>query len=68
MNLRRDVDYTPDIRERIMLVPPQNFMKEWKDDYEAMRGTMIFGTSLDFEALMERMKELQMRFREKNSL
>lgn len=64
----RDVDYTPDIRERIMLVPPQNLMKEWKDDYEAMRGTMVFGASLDFEALMERMEELQRRFRVKNSL
>jgi hypothetical protein len=38
-------------------------MTEWKEDYEAMRSTMVFGPALEFEALMERMQELQGRFR-----
>ena len=59
----RDVDYTPDIRRRIVLVPPEAFAKEWKEDYEAMRSTMVFGPALEFEVLMERMQELQGRFR-----
>ena len=59
----RDVDYTPDIRRRIVLVPPEAFQKEWKDDYEAMRSTMVFGKALEFETLMERMRELEERFR-----
>ena len=46
-----------------MLVPPQAFQKEWKNDYEAMRSTMVFGKALDFDALMERMRELERRFR-----
>lgn len=59
----REVDYTPDVRKRIVLVPPEAFQKEWKEDYEAMRGTMVFGKALEFDALMRRMRELQERFR-----
>ena len=58
----RDVDYSPDIRKRIVLVPPADFMKEWKDDYESMRGTMVFGTSLAFDDLIERLRQLEERF------
>ena len=58
----RDVDYTPDVRKRIVLVPPEAFLKEWKEDYDAMRGAMVFGKALEFDALMKRMQELQERF------
>lgn len=59
----KDVDYTPDIRDRIILLPPANIRNIWKADYESMRRTMIYGESLAFEALMSRMEELQLRFR-----
>ena len=59
----RDVDYTPDIRKRIVLVPPSAFMDEWRRDYEAMRGAMIFGESLPFNKLIERIGILQEHFR-----
>lgn len=59
----RDVDYTPDIRKRIVLVPPTAFMDEWRRDYEAMRGVMIFGESLPFDKLIEQITILQERFR-----
>lgn len=58
----RDVDYTPDVRKRIVLVPPADFMKEWSDDYEAMRSAMVFGSSLAFDALIERLHLLEERF------
>lgn len=58
----RDVDYTPDIRKRIVLVPPPAFIKEWEEDYKAMRKSMIFGNSLTFEQLIERMHLLEQRF------
>lgn len=58
----RDVDYTPDVRKRIVLVPPAEFMKEWRDDYEAMRSTMVFGPSLTFDALIEKLHLLEDRF------
>lgn len=59
----KDVDYTPDIRKRIVLIPPIAFMDEWRRDYEAMRGAMIFGDSLPFDKLIDRIKVLQERFR-----
>ena len=49
-------------RPQFFLVPPTVFMKEWKDDYEAMRGTMVFGSSLAFDDLIERLRQLQERF------
>ena len=58
----RDVDYTPDVRKRIVLVPPADFMKEWRDDYETMRSTMVFGSSLAFDALIKRLHLLEERF------
>lgn len=57
-----DVDYTPDIRKRIVLVPPQPFIREWRDDYDAMRNTMIFGPSLPFDDLISRISTLEKRF------
>lgn len=57
-----DVDYTPDIRKRIVLVPPKDLMKEWQEDYETMRSTMVFGTSPSFDALIERLHLLEERF------
>jgi hypothetical protein len=57
------VDYTPDIRRRILLIPPPEVSNEWKDDYEKMRVSMIYGDSLPFDKLIERIAELQERFR-----
>lgn len=59
----RDVDYTPDIRDRIILVPSEEIRKVWEDDYKNMQGAMIFGESLPFGKLLKRMEELQGRFR-----
>ena len=58
-----DVDYTPDIRKRICLIPPQSIIDDWRKDYEAMQNAMIYGDSLSFDELINRMKELQNRFR-----
>lgn len=38
----RDVDYTPDIRERIVLTPPASVIEEWKNDYDTMVANMIY--------------------------
>lgn len=60
----RDVDYTPDIRDRICLIPPENCIADWKSDYQSMCESMIYESDpLSFESLMERMKELQAAFR-----
>lgn len=38
----RDVDYTPDVRKRITLTPPENVIEEWKNDYDTMVANMIY--------------------------
>lgn len=38
----RDVDYTPDIRKRITLVPPESVIDVWEDDYNSMVVNMIY--------------------------
>jgi glutamyl-tRNA synthetase len=59
-----DVDYAPDIRRRICLIPPPHIVGEWRQDYEAMQRTMIYGSSLLFDKLLKRMEKLQERFRQ----
>jgi len=57
------VDYTPDIRDRIQLVPPKECCENWQIDYELMTGAMIYGPHPTFAELMDSMKELERRFR-----
>lgn len=64
----KDVDYTPDIRDRIILLPPADVRSAWEADYESMRNTMIYGDSLPFGDLLARMEELQTRFRNRQKL
>ena len=35
------VDYTPDIRSRIVLTPPAECVEDWKSDYQAMQLSLI---------------------------
>ena len=59
----RDVDYTPDVRKRLQLVPRKDILDAWKDDYEAMKESMIYGSKPSFEELLEAMSKLQEMFR-----
>lgn len=57
-----DVDYSPDIRDRIVLAPPTEHFQTWAADYADMQSSMIYGDSLSFSELIERMRELETRF------
>lgn len=57
------VDYTPDVRDRITLTPPTEHYQTWANDYANMQSSMIYGESIPFDKLMERMKELEERFK-----
>ena len=59
------VDYTPDVRDRIQLVPPEECRENWRNDYEIMTGAMIYGEKPTFAELMESMAELERKFRER---
>lgn len=62
----RDVDYTPDVRRRISLLPPENVMKEWRADYDTMIVNMIYDASLpSFIDIVKGMKEVENMFKRK---
>lgn len=60
------VDYTQEIRDVIQLVPPDESVSNWIDDYEEMTDAMIFNNPPDFWQLYESMERLEKMFRERN--
>ena len=57
------VDYAKLMPSEIDFIPRQEIMKDWKDDYAEMCNHFIYGSALSFEKLLERINELQERFR-----
>ena len=57
------VDYSVDFRKNIVLIPPDNIIKNWESDYNSMCLSMIYGDKPDFKTLTKRMKELEHRFK-----
>lgn len=61
----RDVDYTPDIRKRICLVPPEEVLEEWKNDYDTMVSHMIYEDKIpSFTDILEGVAKIESGFRE----
>ncbi|MBR8707079.1 hypothetical protein IX324_002899 [Bacteroides pyogenes] len=56
------VDYTPDIRKRIRLLPPDDVIDNWRKDYKDMQSSMIYGGKTTFEELMRKVEELENMF------
>jgi predicted nucleotidyltransferase component of viral defense system len=42
----------------INIIPPENVIAKWRQDYETMRETMIYGESLPFNNLLDKIKLL----------
>jgi predicted nucleotidyltransferase component of viral defense system len=61
------VDYSQDIRPNISPVPPEQVLDDWQQDYETMQNTMIYGNSLTFNELINRIKQLEERIRHTNT-
>ena len=59
----KEVDYTTHVPEKINFVPPAFILDSWRKDYEIMQSGMIYGKSLPFDKLIERIVELNGRFR-----
>ena len=55
------VNYDSHTPSTINFTIPESAMEAWQDDYANMRRFFIYGESLEFEALMQRMRELQER-------
>lgn len=54
----KDFDYATLEPQTINIVPPADVIDFWKADYETMRETMIYGDSLPFNTLINRIQEL----------
>jgi predicted nucleotidyltransferase component of viral defense system len=62
----RGIDYTNHTAAKISIIPPSSILKEWQKDYEIMQQNMIYGQSLSFKKLLERITELQYQINNKN--
>jgi predicted nucleotidyltransferase component of viral defense system len=62
MTREKGVDYRTHRPTQINFVPENEVIDLWKDDYKSMQEAFIYGQSITFEALLERMKELRNRF------
>jgi len=59
----KNVDYTPDVKKRIQIVPREDILDIWRYDYEVMMESMIYGEKPSFEELLKSISELQEIFR-----
>lgn len=58
------IDYQKHHPSVIRIVPPEEVLDEWGADYEQMCNSFIYGNKLPFDDLLNRIVELQERFRE----
>lgn len=57
------VDYSQNLPQSISFCPQGELRKLLRDDYKEMKDSMIYGEKLSFELLIERLENLQQRFR-----
>lgn len=62
-NTLRYVDYELNRADKISFYPPQELLTAFEKDYAEMRDSMVFKDTLPFDLLMQRIAELQSRFR-----
>jgi len=56
------MDYNTLKRRSLRLIPPQDEIAKWKQDYSAMRGVMFFGEEPDFEEILEVVRNFEKVF------
>jgi hypothetical protein len=62
-NAVRGVTYDRHTYKEIDFIPPDTLLEYWREDYNTMLQTMIYGQPPDFDQLIERLKILRNRFR-----
>ncbi len=61
LNPLRGLDYDNHIPSKIKIIPPDEVLKDFERDYEAMSSFMIYGEPLKFDHLIKRLLQLQIR-------
>ena len=62
----KNFDYSTLLPQSISFVPPKEIISYWKNDYARTQSTMIYGNSLSFDTLIERIQKLNEKFRKIN--
>lgn len=57
------VDYSLDMPNMISFCPSGEILNRFRSDYENMKSSFIYGNPLDFDLLIKRLEELQVRLR-----
>lgn len=67
--LTRDkfINYENHEKGTLKIIPPDDFIEKWENDYKIMQENMIAGESLTWEKLLTRIKEVENRFNKKNN-
>lgn len=61
----RGVDYTPESRHKLSLIPPSDVIDKWKDDYNLMVANMIYEDEVpSFQNLLEALAIIENKFRQ----
>ncbi len=58
------VDYAKLQPSTINFIPRDEILEDWRKDYNEMRSHFIYGKAVTFEQLLQRISELQERFRD----
>lgn len=59
VNAITGVDYDKHKPQHINFIPPDDKIADWEKDYKALRESMIYGESLEFNKLIEKLRLLQ---------
>lgn len=57
----RGIDYDNHTPDKINPIPPEPIIGRWAKDYAIMQESMLYNSSLPFEKLMDRVRELKAR-------
>lgn len=55
----RGLDYSNHVKGKLLILPPQEVIKQWEADYKVMQENMIVGASLSWEGLLESVQKIQ---------
>ena len=58
------VDYSLNMPDKISFCPTGELANRFRSDYDSMKSSFIYETPLDFDKLIQRIEELQFRFRQ----
>lgn len=59
VNPLRGLDYSNHEKGKLSIIPPDEVISNWEEDYKTMQENMIVGDSLNWNELMKQMKKIE---------